>query len=644
MAEYTGPIQVKRATTAEWESSTIPLREGEWGLDLTLKRAKLGDGVTLFAALPWAVTPGEKGDKGEDGEQGPPGLPGPGAVANDDATEALIQTPGTKTSTALSAAIAGITTPLVEAATVTKQTRSMPALVHPEGMARWRALAGAAAFQQLAIVAKGDSITAGGNANNAPITNDAQVNTARARGWVRQLARLFAVWLGIDPGEGYSWFTPDDRRWSYATNSNPAQSNYGPVGYGRRLVPGNTVTALAQDFAELDVLFGRGGLAAHAPRVRVDDVEVTPTLLPADAKAAVVGAGKWVARGAGTAVAQAGDRRLTVTRTGTTGTVVADYGTLIALNGAPGVLLTTAAISAATARAYTLRITFYDAGGAIVGSEISAWTGRNSGVGTEARSTFYQLAPAGATQFRFTVSVSSTMSIDEAIEFKDFDAIPAKNPLTVAGGTSAHYSYHVTVAAGTHKLEIVPAATDNTDVSGVVMRKRLDAGVVVDQIGLSGSNTSDHTSEGNRLIAATEQFTSLGTVGAFLVALGTNDFQGQAGSGITPAVYKANLKIMTDRHAAAGSCTLLIAGFRYSNDAGKTNPESAYYAAARQLATEETHVAFIDLNEVLGGNAGATALGYLHSETGIHPWLAGHGEYARIIFDGLMRQAVTLAA
>jgi len=531
----------------------------------------------------------------------------------------------------------------VEAGTVDKQSRSTPALVHPEGLMRWRSLMGAALFQQLLLVVKGDSITAGGNANNAPITTDAQVNTARARGWVRQLARYFAAWIGIDPGEGYSWFSPDDRRWAYATNSNPAQSNYGPVGFGRRLVPGNTATALGQEFSELDVLFGRGGLAAHAPRVRVDDVDVTPTLLPADAKAAVVGAGKWVARGAGTAVAQAGDRRLTVTRTGSTGTVVADYGTLIPLSGTPGVLLTTAAISAATARAYTLRITFYDAAGTIVGSEITVWTGRNSGVGTDARSTVYQLAPAGATQFRFTVSVSSTMAVDEAIEFKEFDAIPSKNPLTVAGGTSAHYSYHLTVPAGLHKLEVVPASTDNTDVSGVVMRKRLDAGVVVNQIGLSGSNSSDHMSEGNRLIAATEQFTALGTVGAFLVALGTNDFQGQAGNGITPAVYKANLKIMSDRHAAAGSCTLLVAGFRYSNDAGKTDPEEAYYAAARELANEEAHVAFIDLDEILGGNAGATALGYLNSATGIHPWLAGHGEYARIIFDALTRQAVTLA-
>jgi hypothetical protein len=37
------------------------------------------------------------------GPQGAQGLPGPGAVANDDANEALIKTPGTKTATALSA-------------------------------------------------------------------------------------------------------------------------------------------------------------------------------------------------------------------------------------------------------------------------------------------------------------------------------------------------------------------------------------------------------------------------------------------------------------------------------------------------------------------------------------------------------------
>ena len=53
MAELVGPIQHKRGTTAQWAASTIPLRDGELGIDTTVRRMKVGDGATLFPALPW---------------------------------------------------------------------------------------------------------------------------------------------------------------------------------------------------------------------------------------------------------------------------------------------------------------------------------------------------------------------------------------------------------------------------------------------------------------------------------------------------------------------------------------------------------------------------------------------------------------
>lgn len=56
MAEdLVGPIQLKRGTSAQWAASGIALLEGEIGLDLDEKRVKVGDGSTLFPALPWAT-------------------------------------------------------------------------------------------------------------------------------------------------------------------------------------------------------------------------------------------------------------------------------------------------------------------------------------------------------------------------------------------------------------------------------------------------------------------------------------------------------------------------------------------------------------------------------------------------------------
>lgn len=55
MADLVGPIQFKRGTSAAWASATVPLAEGEMGIDLTLKRVKIGDGATLWPGLPWTT-------------------------------------------------------------------------------------------------------------------------------------------------------------------------------------------------------------------------------------------------------------------------------------------------------------------------------------------------------------------------------------------------------------------------------------------------------------------------------------------------------------------------------------------------------------------------------------------------------------
>jgi len=50
----TAKIQVRRDTTANWTAPTPPiLAAGEFGLDLTLKQIKIGDGSSNWSALPW---------------------------------------------------------------------------------------------------------------------------------------------------------------------------------------------------------------------------------------------------------------------------------------------------------------------------------------------------------------------------------------------------------------------------------------------------------------------------------------------------------------------------------------------------------------------------------------------------------------
>jgi len=50
----TTKIQMRRGTTANWAAAhPVVLSAGEFGYDSTVGKAKIGDGVTAFAALPW---------------------------------------------------------------------------------------------------------------------------------------------------------------------------------------------------------------------------------------------------------------------------------------------------------------------------------------------------------------------------------------------------------------------------------------------------------------------------------------------------------------------------------------------------------------------------------------------------------------
>jgi hypothetical protein len=47
-------VQIRRGTTSEWISANPTLSAGEWGLDTTTKRFKIGDGLTSWNSLPYS--------------------------------------------------------------------------------------------------------------------------------------------------------------------------------------------------------------------------------------------------------------------------------------------------------------------------------------------------------------------------------------------------------------------------------------------------------------------------------------------------------------------------------------------------------------------------------------------------------------
>ena len=74
-------VQIRRGTTTQWAQSSVILKVGELGIDLTLNRLKIGNGTSLWANLPFIIgdtgadstVPGPKGDTGLTGPAGPTG-------------------------------------------------------------------------------------------------------------------------------------------------------------------------------------------------------------------------------------------------------------------------------------------------------------------------------------------------------------------------------------------------------------------------------------------------------------------------------------------------------------------------------------------------------------------------------------------
>lgn len=89
----------------------------------------------------------------------------------------------------------------VAAAVNRADLRVAPGLQYPEHLKRWRTRLASARFDQVHVMAVGDSITAGAYASNLSSTDAAAQAVWRERSWAPQLRALYAGRFG-DPGEG----------------------------------------------------------------------------------------------------------------------------------------------------------------------------------------------------------------------------------------------------------------------------------------------------------------------------------------------------------------------------------------------------------------------------------------------------------
>lgn len=55
MSTQLSQLQMRRGTSAQWAAANPVLLEGEFGVDTTVDRFKIGDGVTAWASLGWAA-------------------------------------------------------------------------------------------------------------------------------------------------------------------------------------------------------------------------------------------------------------------------------------------------------------------------------------------------------------------------------------------------------------------------------------------------------------------------------------------------------------------------------------------------------------------------------------------------------------
>lgn len=512
-----------------------------------------------------------------------------------------------------------------------------PTLIHPAGLARWAKARGEALFRQVSLAVLGDSVVVGANANDSSASTASDQLIWAQRGWVAQLRSRLEVIFGT-VGEGWITFGSDEGRWVYAgtTSASPA----GPLTLGRQVNATGNATGTFR-FTDLDVIVYHS-TGVSSPRVLVDAADKTPTLLTATQAALAVGATDWSNRANTTLVhstdssedileatsAASGDMAFQ-TPTGTSGR---------ACSAGDSFLVTAELRSAAQSRSWRVGAGFYDSSGATI-SELST-TNQTSTVGSWQHVAAIITAPASSAFANAIVRVEGAGSAEQH-DVKRVRLTPLQSKFSGSAGVTFYRFTISGLSDADHTLVIGAGSTGNLFVSGVMARRDTTDGILVHRIGKSGATTEDLVGANYIAATAANMLSSLHAMESpdlAVMAFGANDIPNQLSDSITPTSFKANLKVITDRVASDGGCSLLVAGPRYATEVSGGSTQAEFYAKMRELAEEDTHVAFLDLAEMWRDNSTANTAGFMdNANLGIHPTLAGHGDYALAIFDAITR-------
>lgn len=229
-------------------------------------------------------------------------------------------------------------------------------------------------------------------------------------------------------------------------------------------------------------------------------------------------------------------------------------------------------------------------------------------------------------------------NVSTATSFKDFinkiDVIYATKPdggtatikvdgatqgtINCNGANSWHNVATFSFGAGVHQVQIVPAASGNTYIEGVICYSGKN-GVLVHQVGHPGIKATDYVNSTD-IAASTSAFNPLLTI----IMLGTNDAGGQ----VSIATYQSSLDALTKQALTKGD--VLIVSMADRSDSGTfTIPYSSYVIAAKQVAINN-NTAYLSIYDRWNKSyAWANTNGLMFDS--VHPSQIGHVDIAEAI-------------
>jgi lysophospholipase L1-like esterase len=226
----------------------------------------------------------------------------------------------------------------------------------------------------------------------------------------------------------------------------------------------------------------------------------------------------------------------------------------------------------------------------------------------------------------------------------------AETALTALTNTGIPVEQIIAVTAG-EVFTVFGPATAQSYIVGLRFHNAASTGFLVDRIGQPGQVSGDMlggekvgallqaASAENQQFAARAIYRWAGAAGLIIVSFGTNDqsFQEAGGSegqrGVTLAKYTEWMEQFANQAIADGWCVLILGEPRNAASeatGGATASMDEYWAAMKAYAQATEHVAFLDIGELWGNNAAATAIGLTEANT-VHPLRPGHGDIARTV-------------